>query len=147
MFATRQLHPRSGHDGVASAVPSYQNLRALRVPTDVPAGVILMNFLASALWTVGVLAAIYAGFIDPQFRVTSSTLSAVINGVATIMMFILIDPYLAGLTDDAVSGCVSEDFFRKVIIWMVVSHLAGTLFAQVLLVPSAHIIVLITRWI
>ena len=144
----RSLTPRGITVVVESAaVPSYQNLRALRVPTDVPAGVILMNFLASALWTVGVLAAIYAGFIDPQFRVTSSTLSAVINGVATIMMFILIDPYLAGLTDDAVSDRVGEDFFRKVIIWMVVSRLAGTLFAQVLLVPSAHIIVLITQWI
>ena len=28
----------------------------------------------------------------------------VINGVATIMMFLLIDPYLAGLTDDVVGG-------------------------------------------
>ena len=131
----------------SAAVPSLQNLRSLRIPTDVPVDVIEMNFVASALWTVGVLAAIYAGSVNPEFRVTSSTLSAVINGLATIMMFVLIDPYLAGLTDDAVSGLVSEDFFRKAIIWMVASRLAGTLFAQVLLLPSAHIIVFISRWI
>jgi hypothetical protein len=131
----------------SAAVPSFQNLRSLRVPTDVPVRVILMNFVASALWTVGVLAAIYAGFVNPQFRLTSSTLSAVINGLATIMMFVLVDPYLAGLTDDAVSGRVSDDFFRKAIIWMVASRLAGTLFAQVLLLPSADVIVLISRLI
>jgi hypothetical protein len=131
----------------SAAVPSFQNLRSLRVPTDVPVGVIMMNFVASALWTVGVLAAIYAGFVNPQFRLTSSTLSAVINGLATIMMFVLVDPYLAGLTDDAVSGRVSDDFFRKAIIWMVASRLAGTLFAQVLLLPSADVIVLISRLI
>ena len=50
----RSLTPRGITVVVDSAaVPSYQNLRALSVPTDVPAGVILMNFLASALWTVG----------------------------------------------------------------------------------------------
>src|SRR5262245_29306704 len=60
----RSLTPR-GISAVmgSTAVPRYQNLRALRVPTDVPARVILLNFLASALWTVGVLAAIYAGAI------------------------------------------------------------------------------------
>jgi hypothetical protein len=63
------------------------------------------------------------------------------------MMFVLVDPYLAGLTDDAVSGRVSDDFFRKAIIWMVGSRLAGTLFAQVLLLPSADVIALISRLI
>jgi hypothetical protein len=76
-----------------------------------------------------------------------SSATAVINGLATIMMFVLVDPYLAGLTDDAVSGRVSDDFFRKAIIWMVGSRLAGTLFAQVLLLPSADVIALISRLI
>lgn len=125
----------------SAAIPRYQNLSALKLPTDVPFGVIAMNFLASALWTVGVLASIYAGIIDPEFRVTASTLSSVVNGVATIMMFVLVDPYLAGLTDDVVQGRVREDFFRRVVVWMIVGRLAGTIAAQVLLEPSAQLIV------
>jgi len=96
---------------------------------------------------VGVLSAIYAGTIDPEFRVTASSLSAVINGVATIMMFILIDPYLAGLTDDVVEGEVSQGFYRRVLVWMVLSRLAGTVLAQILLVPGAHLIVAVARWL
>jgi len=129
----------------SAAIPRYQNLIALKLPTDVPLTIILMNFVASALWTVGVLAAIYAGAIDPAFRVTSSTLSAVINGVATILMFVAIDPYLAALTDDVVGDHVEESFFRRVVVWMIISRLAGTVAAQALLVPGAHLIVIVAR--
>jgi hypothetical protein len=129
------------------ALPRYQNLTSLKVSSGFPAAYVLMNFAATALWTVGVLSAIYAGSIDPEFRVTASSLSAVINGVATIMMFVLIDPYLAGLTDDVVEGEVSHSHYRRVLVWMVLSRLAGTMFAQILLVPGAHLIVAVARWI
>lgn len=129
------------------ALPRYQNLTSLRLSSDFPALYIGINVAATALWTVGVLSAIYAGSIDPEFRVTASTLSAVINGVATIMMFILIDPYLAGLTDDVVEGKVSDARYRQVLVWMVLSRLAGTILAQILLLPGAHLIVLIARWL
>lgn len=131
----------------SAAVPSYRNLVALRRPADVPVGAIVMNFAATALWTVGVLSAIYAGSIDPEFRVTAASLSSVINGIATVMMFILIDPYLAGLTDDVAQGRTSEALFRRVIVWMVASRLAGTLAAQALLIPGAKLIVVVANWI
>ena len=60
---------------------------------------------------------------------TSSSLSAVNNGVATIMMFILIARYLAGLTDGVVTGKVNQGFYPRVLVWMVLSRLAGTVFA------------------
>ncbi|MCY0094391.1 lipid II flippase Amj family protein [Hoeflea ulvae] len=129
------------------ALPRYQNLTSLKISSGFPVVYVGMNFLATALWTVGVLAAIYAGSLDPEFRVTASSLSAVINGVATIMMFILIDPYLAGLTDDVVEGEVSQVFYRRVLVWMVLSRLAGTVFAQILLVPGAQLIVAVARWL
>ncbi|MFZ2103126.1 MAG: lipid II flippase Amj family protein [Oricola sp.] len=131
----------------SATLPRFANLSALRPAAGIPVGIVILNFLASALWTVGVLAAIYAGSIDPEFRVTASTLSAIVNGVATIVMFVMIDPYLAGLTDDVVAGEASEAFFRRFVVWMVAGRLAGTLLAQLLLVPSAHLIVLIARWL
>ncbi|NIY95868.1 MAG: DUF2837 family protein [Oceanospirillaceae bacterium] len=131
----------------SAAIPAYQNIDALKLPTNVPIKVIVMNFAVSALWSVGVIASIYAGLLEPDYRVTASSLSATINGVATIMMFLLIDPYLAGLTDDAAKGQVREDFFRKVIIWMIVSRFVGTIAAQFLVWPSAHVIAIVARWI
>jgi hypothetical protein len=127
------------------AIPRWQNLRQLSIRQDFPAKIVVLNVVATALWTVGVLASIYAGVLDPEFRVTASSLSAVINGFATIMMFILIDPYLAGLTDDVARGEASEQYYRKFVTWMVLSRLAGTLLGQLLLIPSAQVIAWLAR--
>jgi hypothetical protein len=105
----------------------------------------LMNILATALWTVGVFAALYASVLDPSVRVTSSTLSSIINGGATIMLAVFIDPHMSGMTDDVIEGKVAEAQFRKAVIWLVGSRLAGTLLAQVLLVPSAWLIMHVAR--
>jgi hypothetical protein len=99
-----------------------------------------MNFFATALWTVGVLASIYAGVLEPDFRVTASSLSSIINGMATVLMFILVDPYLSGLTDDVVAGRISDGRFRRLVTWLVLSRLAGTIAAQLLLLPASYLI-------
>ena len=121
------------------------NVGALRGKGRVSLSIVLLNIGATALWTVGVFAALYAGALDPEVRVTSSTLSSIINGGATIMMAIFIDPHMSGMTDDVVEGRVSESQFRQAIVWLVGSRLAGTLLAQVLLVPSAALIVYVAR--
>lgn len=104
-----------------------------------------LNVVAVALWTVGVFAALYAGVLDPSVRVTSSTLSSIINGGATVMMAVFIDPHMSGMTDDVIEGRVSESQFRRAIIWLVGSRLAGTALAQLLLVPSALLIVAVAK--
>ena len=103
----------------------------------------IYNILAVAILTVGVLSSLYAGFIEPDLRTTSSTLSSVVNGLATMLMFIFIDPYLSGLTDDVVEGKFSEIRFRKIIRLMLLSRLIVTLVAQLLLVPFANFIAFI----
>ena len=77
----------------------------------------------------------------PSVRVTSSTLSSIINGGATIMMAIFIDPHMSGMTDDVIEGKIEESQFRRAVVWLVGSRLTGTLLAQFLLVPSAVMIV------
>jgi len=105
-----------------------------------PIKIFIYNILAVAILTVGVLSSLYAGFIEPDLRTTSSTLSSVVNGLATILMFVFIDPYLSGMTDDVVEGKYSEVGFRKVIRFMIISRLFGTILAQLLLVPFSKFI-------
>ena len=121
----------------AITIPKLEQIRELAKPRGVGWGVLLANCLAQALITVGVLASLYAGYLNPEFRVTASQLSAVINGFATILLFALIDPQLSVMTDDVVEGRVSEPLFRRTIVWISFSRLAGTLLAQALFVPSA----------
>jgi Alternate to MurJ len=131
----------------ALTIPSRAHWRELTGPRGVGWGVLLANCLAQALITVGVLASLYAGYLNPEFRVTASQLSAVVNGFATILLFALIDPQLSVMTDDVVEGRVSEQLFRRTIVWISFSRLAGTLLAQALFVPSAQAIAWVAYYV
>jgi hypothetical protein len=126
-------------------LPSPTHIRGMLQDRGVGWGVLFANMAAQALLTVGVLASLYAGYLDPEFRVTASQLSAVINGFATIMLFAFIDPQLSVMTDDVVEGKVSDATFRRTILWISLSRLAGTLLAQALLLPAAHLIATVAR--
>lgn len=131
----------------AIALPRMEQLRELARPRGVGWNVLIANCLAQALITVGVLASLYAGYLNPEFRVTASQLSAVVNGFATILLFALIDPQLSVMTDDVVDGKVSEAMFRRTIVWISFSRLAGTLLAQALLLPSAQAIAWVANYV
>ena len=133
------------HIAGAMALPSKRNIVDLSLHASIPIRVIVLNVAATAIWTVGVFSALYAGYLNPDLRVTSNNLSSIINGLATILMFVFIDPYLSMLTDDVVAGKLSEPAFRRSIVWLVGSRLAGTLLAQALLKPAAGLIVLVAK--
>lgn len=124
-------------------IPTSAHLRDLARPRGVGWGVLTANVLAQALITVGVLASLYAGYLNPAFRVTASQLSAVINGFATILLFALIDPQLSVMTDDVVEGRVDAALFRRTIVWVSLSRLLGTVLAQIFFVPAAMLISLV----
>jgi len=124
----------------AVAVPSMRTAVAATTAPSLPTGVVVVNVLATAIWTVGVFAALYAAYLDPGLRVTSSNLSGIINGVATILLFVVVDPHLSLVTDDVLQGRTTEASFRRSVVWMLGSRLLGTVLAQLLLVPAATVI-------
>lgn len=129
----------------AASIPVSANVTSLGSNRSIPTRTILLNVVAVALWTVGVFAPLYAGYLNPQVRSTSNSLSSMVNGLATILMFVIIDPQLSVLTDDVMEGRVNESSFRRTIVWLVGSRFAGTLLAQVLLLPAAGLIVFVAE--
>lgn len=125
-------------DSVTAPAPAH--IKGLRLGKELSPSVIALNVGAQALVTVAVLASLYAGTLHPDYRVTASTLSSVVNGFATILLFVFIDPYLSIMTDDVVEGRTSEAAFRRTVVWLAGTRVAGTLLAQVLLVPAAVLI-------
>ena len=128
-----------------ASLPAAANVTRMGEGHGVSNRMLVMNVLAVALWTIGVFASLYAGYLQPELRVTSSSLSSVVNGVATIMMFVFIDPHMSVMTDDVVDGRTSESQFRRAVVWLVGTRVAGTLLAQALLVPAAMLIVLAAK--
>jgi hypothetical protein len=100
----------------------------------------VLNTLAVAMLTVGVLASLYAGVLAPAYRTTASTLSSVITGLSTILLFVFIAPQLSIMTDEVLEGEKSEGEFRRTVTFMVFGRVMGTMLAQVMLFPAAHVI-------
>ncbi len=131
----------------AAVLPAWSNVKRAAARPHLPWTMVALNTVTMAVWSVGVFAALYAGYLRPDLRVTASQMSSVVNGVATILMFIFIDPYLSVMTDDVATGHVDEAYFRRSIVWLTGSRLAGTVFAQLVLVPAAFWIVAIAEWL
>lgn len=120
--------------------PAAAHLGAIRRRPEISPSIIGLNIGAQALVTVAVFASLYAGALNPAYRVTASMLSSVINGAATILLFVFIDPHLSVMTDDVVEGRTSEASFRRAVVWLAGARVAGTVLAQIVLVPAAMLI-------
>lgn len=63
----------------------------------------------------------------------------VVNG------FVLIDPQLSVMTDDVVAGAIDEPVFRRTIVLLSMSRIAGTVLAQLLFLPAAWLVMLTAK--
>src|SRR5262249_25559515 len=122
----------------STRIPSTANLTQLGTG-GVSMPIIGLNVVAMSLWTLGVFASLYAGYLKPELRVTCSNLSSVINGMATILMFVFIDPQVSVMTDDVIEGRTSDGRFRRAITSLLGARLAGAVLAQFLFLPYADI--------
>ncbi|MFT3824303.1 MAG: lipid II flippase Amj family protein [Chitinophagaceae bacterium] len=121
-------------------IPSKGNLTNIELRQEFPWRIFLLNVVAVAIVTVGVLSAVYASYFNPEYRTTASNLSSFINGFATILLFIFIDPHLSAMTDDVTMGKCSEITFRKYIVYMTIARVIGTILAQLLFIPGAQLL-------
>lgn len=119
--------------------PGWEMLRRLRVG-GIPKRLLLLNTLVTGIYTVGVLSALYASYLVPEHAMAASQSSGLINGIATIMLTVFIDPRVALLTDKAMSGRTSLNEMNRMFGFLMLSRIAGTLLAHLFLVPGAQLI-------
>lgn len=126
------------------AIPVSTNITKIKYK-KLPVKIIIFNIIAVSLLTVGSIAPIYAGSIAPELRATCITLSSIINGTATVLMSIFIDPHLSIMTDEVMEGKCAEEDFRSCVVAMVGSKCIGTFASVFLLIPSSYIIIFIAK--
>lgn len=126
------------------SIPSKNNVRQLK-GKRFPRRIIVYNSMTVALITVGSLAPIYAGILDTNSRATCLALSSIVNGIATLLMTIFIDPHLSIMTDDVIDGKRTEEEFRVCVIGLVGSKTVGTFASLLLLLPFSYLIVLVAK--
>ena len=125
--------------------PKKGSISQLKSLKRIPKKIILLNVIATSISVVGGFSALYAGYLCPDLRTTCTTLSSVINGISTILIYVFIDPYLSMMTDDVIRGDCSILDFNRYIIFIVFSMIVGTVLAQAVLVPAAYIILNVAK--
>jgi hypothetical protein len=109
-------------------------------PEGVPMGFIVMNVFATAIWTVGVLCAMFVSAKEPEYARTSVLLSGMVNSIAATIFSIFVDPKAALVTDQVIAGSRPESHVRIIAVWLMISNFIGTLLAQLFFLPGVYII-------
>ncbi|MEK6992496.1 lipid II flippase Amj family protein [Paenibacillus sp. FSL K6-1566] len=113
----------------------------------VPNRFILLHVVVTAFYTVGVLSSLYAAHLVPAHSTMASQASGLINGMATIILTIFIDPQLGLITDKATRDEEAENQLGKVYTMLMVSRFFGTMLAQLVIVPAGYMISVIVGWL
>jgi hypothetical protein len=131
-------------------------LADLRQP-NFPRTFLYGNVLVLSVHSVGLMAAIYAGAeLGPEHPASGAAtlLSSVVNGVATITLSLVVDPTLARVTDQCVSGQRDPAQIRTAAVFLLLGMLVGTVLAQVVFRPASSLIsfgsqifVLVLSWL
>jgi hypothetical protein len=127
--------------------PSWSYFRGLSFKS-IPHTFLYLNVLMVAIYAVGVLASLLAGAFLPDQRATAVQLSGIVNGVATVLLSIMVDPTGAHITDQAVHGKRTLNEVWSMVFFMQVGRLLATLIlAQLILWPAARYIMAVTEWL
>ncbi|UVI29226.1 lipid II flippase Amj family protein [Paenibacillus spongiae] len=117
--------------------PTFTMLSRLRTG-GIPTKLVVLNCLVTAIYTIGVLAALLASTLTMDHSIAASQSSGLINGIATILLTIIIDPRIGLMTDKVLRGEQEIAVLHKIFGMLMISRLLGTVLAQVLLVPAAY---------
>ncbi|WP_123040524.1 lipid II flippase Amj family protein [Cohnella candidum] len=108
---------------------------------------ILLNVVVTSFYTVGVLSSLYAAYRLPQYTTMASQATGIINGVATILLTVFIDPQLGLITDKALNHEEQRNQLGKIYVLLMTSRFFGTMLAQFVLIPGAYFIGIIVKLI
>ena len=113
---------------------------------SIPRQFLVMNVFVTSIYVIGVLCSLLAGAYMPEFRSTAIQLSGIVNGMATIMFTIFVDPPGARVTDQAVNQQRPVDDVRRVVFFLQTGKMLGILIlAQLFLKPFAMYILWVTQ--
>lgn len=128
------------------SLPKFEYLHGTRIK-EIPIRLFCVNMIITAIYTIGVLSALYAALLVPERAATAIMASGLINGIATILLVIFIDPKLSVIADDVVNQRGSYNKLKSLSLMMVTSRLLGTILAQVFFLWGARYIAWFTKYI
>ncbi|MBS3681824.1 lipid II flippase Amj family protein [Ornithinibacillus massiliensis] len=128
-------------------LPRLHYLKGVTYKT-IPKRLFVTNVIVSAVFTIGVLSSIYASMIVPHDYAQAALMSSgIINGIATILLTLFIDPKASVLADRVMKKESSYIYLKSYSLTMISSKLCGTILAQFIFIPAANYVAWFAIWI
>ncbi|MFP7202160.1 lipid II flippase Amj family protein [Lysinibacillus halotolerans] len=144
----KQLNP-TGMKKIISCF-RFPNLKFLQGITfkTIPKRLFVVNVIVSAIFTIGVLSSLYASMLVPEDYAQAALMSSgVINGIATILLTLFIDPKASVLADRVMKNQCDYVYLKSYSLTMISSKFVGTIVAQLLFIPAAYYVAWFAEWI
>lgn len=106
--------------------------------------ILLLTILVASINATGVLSAIYAGALLPDYRLTASQMSGILNGFSTVLLTFFIDPYASLVTDQVMVGKRKAWELNAMVACLVTGKILGTILGQFIFLPCARFVILAT---
>ena len=117
-------------------LPTWDSFKGISLK-GIPTYFLWFNLFMVSIYAIGVLCSLMAGALIPTYRVTATQLSGIVNGIATILFTLMVDPIAAHITDKAARGQRKEGDVRTVVFYIVLGRVVGTLIlSQLLFIPG-----------
>ncbi|MDD5457002.1 MAG: DUF2837 family protein [Candidatus Margulisbacteria bacterium] len=127
--------------------PKFSMLKDIHLKS-IPKKFLILNGLVASIYSIGVLSSLLAGAYLPDLRATAIQLSGIVNGIATILFTLMVDPTGARITDQAVHKKRPDADVKSVVFFLIISRIIGVLIiSQLILFPAVEYIMAITRLI
>jgi hypothetical protein len=118
-------------------LPTLSSFRGISL-AGIPKTFLILNVFMVSIYAIGVLSSLFAGAQIPAYRVTATQLSGIVNGIATVLLVLMVDPICAHITDQAVRGKRKEDDVKTMVFYIVMGRVFGTLIlSQLLFLPAS----------
>jgi hypothetical protein len=125
-------------------------LRYLKEYSDVrvlPYQFLIYNVFVTCFYSIGVMSTVLAASVDHSVAGTAILLSGIVNGIATMTLFIIVDPPAAVVVENCISGKRPVSHVKTMNVSLTTTRLLGCLLALALLPWMSQYVLSAAHWV
>ncbi len=111
---------------------SYLDFRCIPIQFQI------WNVFVTCFYTIGVMSTVLAASWDHSVSGTAILLSGIVNGIATMLLFLIVDPPAAVIVDQCINGKRPERHAKTMNLYLILTRLLGCLLALAMLPPMGQ---------
>jgi hypothetical protein len=96
------------------------------------------NIFVTCFYTIGVMSTVLAASWDHSVSGTAILLSGIVNGMATMLLFLIVDPPAAVIVDQCINGKRPERHAKIMNLYLILTRMLGCLLALLMLPPMGR---------